>query len=721
MNNLQHTNDLDLHTDVEYSGRVALLQRFDVAAIQHICQSDLLLAQSLAGHGDVWGRWMTPASISPNRMDNCYRDIDIARRLRDFLKNESAIETPNDSLVDEGVLVIVRLALITRLIPTGGRGHGKSMRLKPSTITQALYDSWPKITARAITRKSVMPDAAGLFVCLTESDVEEFNAYKQTRIELSRLDSIASREVWTDVPPRASVTNTTNPSGKLAKRTTEDSSIPFAPLPDEYVATIGPRVLWIVQQMGPYLLHLLEALPNSFHTIDWSHSETAISSGLRRSIAAHLARHPWRCVNSGRPLVPPFPLTTALQGRNSTVDTRAWPPTTWEHIIYLSMTLQAAHLFLTLFACAGRVGEVMTLSRDCIVVGRDGSDYLRGCTYKLSGNLFGDIRQWPAPDILRQCLGQQARLARAWGVMPRAFVLPKDPRFGESLWISLGVSGGSGKEGAELAVNTALRSLAVRIGMDPMPGGINLHAHRLRKTVARVAGVALFNSPLVLKRLFGHKSIEMTLHYILSDPSIREEVEKVLRELRIMHCAEALEEIHEALKYGQPLPGNGGQGAARLVTAVSNEEKRIDVVGGVWSEGSAYDLAYLITAQGKGWRLVKENVICSKAPGEHGMCRPSRSTGEPNTANCKQECANRIVLMRQRRDTELIIAQYLDIAREARDDGQLLVLAGVMENLKHEMGQFGDLSEKYLADHEVRALFSLCGEALANEKEAVIE
>ena len=212
----------------------------------------------------------------------------------------------------------------------------------------------------------------------------------------------------------------------------------------------------------------------------------------------------------------------------------------------------------------------------------------------------------------------------------------------------------------------------------------------------------------------------MTLHYILSDPRIRGDAERVLRELRIMHCSEALEEIHLALQNGRSLPGNGGPGAARLVSAVTCEVKRLEASGRVWAEGTAYDLAYLLTAQGRGWRLIKENIICSKAPGEDGICQKKRVKGEPNTANCQPECLKRIVLEKQRRDTELVIEQYLDLARKARGDCQWLVLAGVMENLREELENFVELKERYLAKPDVQLLFELCGQPMRVEVVEVI-
>jgi len=698
--------------DSENAAREAILQRFKVDEIQHLNRDELLFAQSLAGHGDVWGLWQTPKSISP-KLSNHARRIDLTKRLRDFVIKDSVSGVVHEALVEEGVVQLTRLALITRLVGTG-KGHGKVSRLKPSSIACFLNHCWPMMAARAVCRKAENQALNGLFSCLTENDVLEFNALKRSRVELGRLDTLVSRAVWCDVPIRPNVALTTAPSGKRNAFVSEEKVVPHPPIPDDYMAAIGPRVLWVIQQMGPCLLRLLEALPDFQRTVDWSLTNVAIGKRMQRFISGYLKKHPW-LDDSGRPLIPPFPLTTGFVSRGGrNVNPQEWPPRTREQISILSQTLQSAHLFITLLACAGRIGEVESLERDCVSIERDAQEYLRGYTYKLSGNLFGDAREWPAPDLLRQCLGQQACLAAAWDWLPRSLGdqgPPQSPRFGNALWVSLGGTGKAGKEGATLTVTVALMNLASRLGMDPKPGGKNLHAHRFRKTIGRLAGIALFNSPLVLKRLFGHKSIEMTLHYILCDRSIREEAEAVLRELRIMHCAEALEEIHHSLLNGLPLPGNGGSGAAVLVNAVANEAKHLAQSCRIWGEGTAYELAYLLTAQGKAWRLIKENIICSKAPGEPGMCRTTRAKGEPDTANCKPDCQNRIVLARQRRDTELIIDQYLDLARKSRDDNQLLVLSSVMANLSEELEKFADLKEKYLCNPEIQSFFALCNQS----------
>lgn len=694
----------------EEEDRLVVLQRFRAEDIQTLGRDDLLVAQMLAGHGDTWGIWQTPKAYG--RLQKNRANIDLAGRLRDSLTKE-AISSSVDLLVDEGVLVLTRWALLVRMVPSA-RNKGKAARLKPTSITNVLYNYLPRLAARAIARMLAAPDTTGFFSCLTDADQREFAANKYLRKELERLNTLLARGLWDDTPPQPDIGRTTDPS-QVQERPAQAKSEPHPPLPDTWLAEIGPRVLWVVQDLGPNLLRLLEGMQEAMKDLDQSLSPHTIGRHTGALITDHLAAHPWRD-HAGRPLMPPFPLRTCI-GRHG-ADTEEWPPRTWEQVTALSVTLQAAHLFIALLACAGRIGEVATLTRASVDIARDGKDYLSGHTYKLSGNLLGDARQWPAPPILFQVLGQQGRLAAAWDWLPRALDegLPAAPRFGDALWISIGH--GSAGEDASVQFNQALQALAERLGMNPRPGGKCVHAHRFRKTIGRLAGVALFNSPLVLKRLFGHKSIEMTLHYILCDEGVREEAEKVLRELRIMHCAEALEEIHHAIANDLPLPGNGGAGAARLAAAVRNTEAELEQGGRTWREGSAYDLACLLTMQGQGWRLIKENIVCSKAPGEDGLCQKKRSKGEPNTANCQPQCDNRIVFARKRRDVELSIEQYLDIARQARDDGQLLVLASVMDNVQDEWASFADLEQRYRADTEIQALLALCEEPDAVEEVA---
>jgi len=462
--------------------------------------------------------------------------------------------------------------------------------------------------------------------------------------------------------------------------------------------------LWLIRELGPRLLPLLEDLAVHLENRDWPHKNlwTVSKVIVPQFIAGHLKDHPW-LDNIGRPLKPSFSLKTGSR----TQDNFEFPPRNWSQLKVLSTTLQSANMFLTLLASAGRIGEVENLPLSCVTSMRDGKEYVRGWTYKLAGNLFGDARTWPAPTMLVQALGQQARLANVWMRLPAGAIqdgLPKARPSHGAIWLSLGIASNCNAAEPLGSLRDALLMLPVRIGMDPKPGGINLHPHRLRKTIGRLAGIALFNSPTALKRLFGHKCIEMTLHYILCDKDIQTEAEAVLRELRIIHCAETLEEVRDAITSGSPLPAHSGAAASRLADAVKEHEARLAASGRVWRDGSAYDLAYLLTARGQGWRFVQKDIICAKAPGEAGLCLKNR--GEPNTSNCKPGCDNRIVLALARRDVDEIVGAYMDISLQALEEEQFEVFYYSMGQLLKELDNLPDIKEKYLADPQLQPLLA---------------
>lgn len=693
--------------DFEETSRVAALDRFAIEAFQNLPKKDLLLAQRIAGHGQSWGLWKTSKDICGSRVHRSLRTIDLEYRILNFVDGlgfPPVGQKAFDCLLNEGVLVLTRLALLMRLAPNWGNGTAKTARLKPSSTAGYIYDCWPKIIARAIRRKADQLDSPCLLGCLSNDDIQEFSKDRTLRKELNRIEILAARGCWTDLPPHTDVGRPTDPSGSAPRPVPEKVQGEYQPIPDRYLEEFGPRNLWVIHSLGPCLLPLLEKLATELEGLDWKGltGTKLYTKIIPQFIAQYLNDHPW-LDHMGKPLNPNFPLKTGSKGQ----ERFQFPPRSWEQLKILSSTLQSAHLFLTLLATAGRIGEIDTLPRSCVITARDGKDYVKGWTYKLSGNLFGDERQFPAPTVLVQALGQQARLAEVWLRLPPGNILdglPKKPPDHNALWLSLGSSPKSNAAEPLAQPGSALTALAERIGMDPKPGGINLHPHRLRKTIGRLAGIALFNAPTALKRLFGHKSIEMTLHYILCDKDIQTETEAVLRELRIMHCAEALEEVREAIAAGSALPAHSGAAAPRLAEAVKEHEERLRTSGRLWKDGSAYDLAYLLTARGKGWRFVKKDIICAKAPGEPGLCLKNR--GEPNMSNCQPGCDNRIVLALARRDVDEVVNAHMDTASQALDDGQIEVFYYTMGQLLQELESFQDIKEKYLANQQLQSLLA---------------
>lgn len=696
--------------DPEIAARQAVLARFELSDIQHLEGDDLAAAQRLMGHGDALGRWHSEGYLSRVTL----RNIDLAHRIRSFLlKLEPDLcEDVHGDVISEGVTTLTRLGVLMRLVRTGfGKGSNGSRPLKASTVALAMYQHGPPILARAIQRAmAATTHAPGLFRCLTAEDLAEFDADQLLSAELNRLHTLATLGLWSDVPQKQPLLPVTDPGDQPVSRKPRHERIPFPPLGDAWLMEIGPRVLWVVNELAPNLLRLLERLPGVLTRVRRGDRQSMASQEFSSLIQEELQREPW-LDSLGRPLVPPFRMKTSGAGRGEKND-YAWPIGNWKQVCMLSTTVQAAHMFIALLATAGRIGEGATLDRSCVAMHADGEHFVHGRTYKLKHALFGEHRNWPAPAMLIRALGQQARLAAAWDWLPvsQTATMPTSPQFDNQLWVSIGTKG----HGPGVAVHwgTALVELAKRLGVDPRPGGKSVHPHRFRKTVARLAGIALWNSPVVLKQLLGHKDIEMTLHYILSDPGIREEAEKVLRELRVMHCTETLQQVRDAVKAGLPNPF-GGIGGARLASAVIEHEAREQQSQRQWTTETPYGMAVEYTMNGKGWRL-GTGFICSKLPHEAGECRKGASRrgehGEPLISNCQRTCPQRIDLpeeiaqARHQRDVEEICEGYVAIATKACEDGQLLVAAGCLLQLNDELEGWPDIKARYDARPDVQSL-----------------
>lgn len=698
--------------DPDIAARHAVLARFQLSDIQHLESDDLATAQQLIGHGDTLGQWRTEGYVS----NSTFRNIDLARRIRSWLRNfdPDLAEGAHCDLISEGVSTLTRLGVLMRMTPTRfGKGSNRSRPLKSSTVAQYMYDIAPKLLARAILRAmGAAKREHGLLRCFNAEDLAEIGDDRKLSRELSRLDTLAAMRLWWDVPEKKPLLRVTDPGEPPVSRKPPREKIPFPPLDDAWLMETGPRVLWVVNELAPNLLRLLERLPNVLIQVNRDLSKGGIQFQISSMLQSELQREPW-LDSLGRPLEPPFRFMTSASASRHKTDPYEWPIRTWQQVCMLSTTVQAAHMFIALLATAGRIGEDRTLARFCVEMHADGQHFVHGRTYKLNHALFGDQRTWPAPAMLVKALGQQARLAAAWDWLPvsQTDAMPSSPQFDSQLWVSIGTHG----HGQGIAVTwlDALLEMAKRLGVNPRPGGKNVHPHRFRKTVARLAGIALWNSPIVIKQLLGHKDIEMTLHYILSDPGIREEAEKVLRELRVMHCAETLQQVRDAVKSGLPNPF-GGVGGTRLVSAVIEHEARERQSQRQWTTDTPYELAVDYTMNGKGWRL-GTGFICSKLPHEAGECRKGASRrgehGEPLISNCKRTCAQRIDLpeqiakARQERDVEEVCDGYVAIATKACADGQLLVAAGCLKQLNEELEGWPDLKSRYDASPDVQALF----------------
>ena len=498
--------------------------------------------------------------------------------------------------------------------------------------------------------------------------------------------------------------------GASTSRPSERKRIPFPAIPDDYLAVMGPRVLWLIKDLGPNLIHLLETLPTVLEP-----GNTA-SYTINRRIANYFRDNVWRDRNGQIIEKPPFRIQ---HGRDSGKhflkdpsqhDPFEWPPRHWSSIQALAAALQSAHLWLALMVMAARISEVATLRRDCIEFARDGQSYANGKTYKVSRALAGREREWPMPDILVDTFAQQVKLVEASERLARMMKDldgMDDYLVGDSthLWASLGTSVSADATEKLLTYGTNLQILARRIGLTHKPGGKNLHPHRFRKTLARLAGLAIDGSQKVLMLLLGHEDVITALGYMQADAAFAKEVDDITRELRIMRGEALIEDMRAAIHDANSLPygGHGGGGALVLSDAVRAHEEELHRSGEEWGVNTARELSVLLTNNGESARLISAHVVCTKVAGEVGLCSQKKK-GAIDAGNCQTECRNHIEDKTGRRDTERVIPILVQHAQKNIANNDWLPFVRDKRQLDQELKRYDDIGAQWRAKPEVQAI-----------------
>lgn len=690
--------------------RVQALALFPLESLQHLDVDSALRCQMMLGHGGTFGFWQTPESLVMH-MNTHMRRVDLRKRIAAYLPKETQTSSALDVLLDEGVLWLTRLGLLMRMGPAGLGGGARLKPLDASTVADNLYLYDATLVALGATRRleGRANSSTAFASALTADDLPTLWAKEDLRAELMRLTQLHSFGFWSDAPAtREFKGKTTAVRGTRTPATPERKSIPHPPIPDDYMAAMGPRVLWLIKDLGPNLIHLLETLP----TMLGSTKANSDNIGLR--ITRYFETNVWRDRNGQVIEKPPFRLQHGSdQGKHylndpSQHDPFEWPPRHWASVQSLAVTLQSAHLWMALLVMAARIGEIATLGRDCVEFARDGQLYANGRTYKPSRALEGRSKEWPMPDILVDVLAQQVKLVEACERLARMIEDSAEMAdllgVGNHLWASLGTSGTADATAKLSVYGLGLQTLAKRVGLNHKPGGKNLHPHRFRKTLARLAGLAIDGSQKVLMLLFGHDDVTTTLGYMQSDRAFAKEVDDITRELRIMRGEALIEDMRAALRDPNSLPygGHGGGGAPVLADSVLAYEEELHRSGEEWGVNTARDLSVLLTNNGESARLISAHVVCTKTAGEVGLC--SSKKGAIVAGNCQAECRNHIEDKTGRRDTERVIPILVQHAQENIANNDWLPLQRDKKQLEQELKRYDDIGAQWRANPEVRAI-----------------
>ncbi|WP_197386310.1 hypothetical protein [Ralstonia pseudosolanacearum] len=589
-------------------------------------------------------------------------------------------------------------------------------------VEKKIYE---KLNYNSIGKEDPQSDLKFL-ACIESVDLESLtkNTRNNVLAECRRLRMLAEMDLWSDVPKVNTASTVEAITGPERFNEEPDEQDVHLPLPDEYVAEMGRKSLWITRNLAPNLLEITARMAEIWERTARLHaSARTIGDTRRKEVKKLLNGYRWRDSDGRRFESLPFPLRLPTQLKFEIMieslgdmgDSR-WPPQSYRDVLGLLAVVQTAHYFIVALCMGARRSETLGLQRNCVVDAVDGRRYADGKTYKLVQHAGGVSRDWLLPDVAIAAIELQVRLLSAVGqisrIKPHAvpITVPEvRANLGKShLWAQISASGSSDATKPLGDINTQLQSYAQRLQMDVAPCGQNLRSHRFRKTLARLVALALTQAPKLLMDVFGHKSIEMTLYYILTDKDLRAEIETVSRELRVMRAKEVVEKMVEAdlAPEGQnaQLGGYGGLAAISLHSAVEIHRQSVHRRGTDWNADSAIELAELLTLQGKAWEQVRTGVICTKLPGEAGPC--NKRKGRPEPSKCQSSCTHRLEEAFLREDVEGAIEAAVAGYEQAIVNEEALTAAHWAGQVRANVPRFPDLCAKWSTNETVRTLMA---------------
>ncbi|OEZ59015.1 phage integrase family protein [Janthinobacterium sp. HH103] len=621
--------------------------------IQHKGKDELLALQRHFNLGTIWGEIRIPDEWLSDSIRPGAGTVNLYKRLGTRATSQSTLEL--------AVLTAMRMVLLAFCSPSKS-GRQFPAYLGPSSILTKLTGAWINFLKFALGQPAV--DNGGMLGRLGSY------TFKRTEYaEGERFRNFHSRGLWWDPVPVIAVSTIAEESNLSANETpdplpTSPTTDPYLPLPDALVHQVGLRAAWIVKDLMPVLLEAYRKVA----AVQKSNAHLATSM-ISRSTTAFLSAYIWKDT-SGKPIKAlPFQLDVEGSGVNP-----IWPPSNQASLqAYLRMG-QMANFFVVGLSAGPRAGEINSFTTNCLRTSRDGMALANGQTYKLVDRFEGEERDWPMPKLAVQAIQHQITLSKlVTGYYSNIFKEGKEP-----LWRTFyHVSKGGVLSGSH---NDEMRKFVTNLGLNGLLDEQSLSHHRFRKTIARLVALAYVHAPKILMDVFGHKSIEMTMHYILADPTILAQMRTIRKELVLIMAKKAI----------QNASMNGGPAASKIRTAVREMKFRHADDYGVDNED---DLAMILTGQGVFWMQPRPGVICTKLLDQVGPCAKGRS--QPNPARCQSDCSFRLEEADNRAQVDETIADIVKkIQRAWAHEDEML--AGVWAGqLVTHVKRFDDLMAKW--------------------------
>lgn len=192
--------------------------------------------------------------------------------------------------------------------------------------------------------------------------------------------------------------------------------------------------------------------------------------------------------------------------------------------------------------------------------------------------------------------------------------------------------------------------------------------------------------------LFGHRDLETTLEYMLSDPMIAQEVQRVAAEIAYAIAEEALTDI-ESGAAGGPAAASLQEGLTAFKMRRGEHELGAD---------SKSEAIRILTFNGRQWELVRPGVLCTKGLGQFGPC--TRGRGYPDAGACRTGCDHRLELARTKADCAGALNELLAEHAVALEEGFEMVVANIEGQILAHLMRWSDLRVRAFGTNNARYL-----------------
>lgn len=459
----------------------------------------------------------------------------------------------------------------------------------------------------------------------------------------------------------------------------------WIPFPDDYVSALGERCHFYLNEIGPNLARIFLDHP------DMPGNSTAwMPKGRWGGMPTKDTLKPAR-TKAWRNFLTDFDWISSTGAPLNSVpfecDHLVFPPTGYAELLKLVSRHMDAAVNVLFLLSGGRSTEVQSLRRDVIrrssVVDEveDTFGVVVGRTMKPSPAAAGTSRNWPIPNEVISWLGNQAILAAQLG-----------PPDGQGLWFSMSTA----HVGVE-RMNAYHRctTFAERHGLDHLTNG-PAHPHRFRKTIARLALLALTGAPTLVMNMFGHRELSTTLNYLLADPNIRGDLRNMLVEYR----------LETALNIMEDIDGSAGP-AAQLLRNVRDryfDKERVPKN----ERSQRVRLLEFVTAKliegGFDIKIVYPGIVCIRALEQEGLCTtPGR---EVNSAACQSNCKHRLEQSIRKDEVANIIEDLLEQYDQSSVVGNDQLRFWMRSQIYDHVSIFPDLKLHYQSDARYVAIAS---------------